>query len=112
MSPGFFDDLVPRWVPGEPRLWTNVSGVAELTAGALVANRSTERLGGWAALAVLIAVYPANIDDTLTHPPTDARGVASLVRLPLQIPLVLWAHHHARARHGAAVPAGREQATD
>lgn len=108
VSPEFFDELVPGWVPGEPRFWTNVSGVAELAVGALVANRRTERIGGWAALALFVAVYPANIYDAVSHPPTDGRGVASLMRLPLQLPLFAWALHHARARHGPGVPSGRD----
>ncbi len=98
VSPAFFDELVPAWVPGDPRTWTNVSGAAEIAVGALVANRRTEQVGGWAALALFVAVYPANIHDALTNPPTDARGVASLVRLPLQLPLFAWALHHARRR--------------
>ena len=108
VSPEFFDDLVPGWVPGAPRAWTNVSGVAEIVVGGLVANRRTERIGGWAALALFLAVYPANIHDTLTNPPTDARGVASLIRLPLQLPLFAWSLHNARARHGAVVPSHRD----
>lgn len=108
VSPEFFDGLVPAWVPGEPRFWTNVSGAAELAAGALVANRRTERVGGWAALAVFVAVYPANVNDALTNPPSDARGIASWVRLPLQLPLFAWALHHARARHGSDVPSSRD----
>lgn len=111
VSPEFFDDLVPGWMPGSPRFWTNASGVAELTVGGLLANRRTERVGGWAALAVLVAVYPANIVDTIDHPPTDARGIASLVRLPLQLPLFAWALHHARACHGSGVPSARDSAS-
>jgi uncharacterized membrane protein len=103
LTPEFFDELVPSWLPGERRLWTYGSGVAELAVGALVGNRRTEHIGGWAALVLFIAVYPANIQDAIDHPPTDARGVASLVRLPLQLPLFAWAFHHARARHGDAV---------
>jgi uncharacterized membrane protein len=96
VTPAFFDDLVPGWVAGPARAWTNVSGVAELAAGALVARRRTERIGAWAALVVFVAVYPANIHDTITHPPTDGRGIASLVRLPLQLPLFVWALRHTR----------------
>jgi len=69
----------------------------ELVVGGLLANRRTERLGGWAAFGLLLAVYPANVWDVVEHPPTDARGVASLVRLPLQLPLLAWALHHAGA---------------
>ncbi|HEX4903690.1 MAG TPA: hypothetical protein VFV42_12810 [Acidimicrobiales bacterium] len=88
VTPTFFDELVPGWVPGDPRAWTYASGVAELGVAGLLANRRTRRLGGWAAFALLLAVYPANIWDVIEHPPTGARGVASLVRLPLQLPLL------------------------
>jgi uncharacterized membrane protein len=111
VSPEFFDELVPSWVPGEPRLWTNVSGVAEIAVGALVANERTERIGGWAALALFVAVYPANVQDAISHPPTDGRGVTSLIRLPLQLPLFAWALHHARSRHGTGVPSRRDHDT-
>lgn len=111
VSPEFFDELVPTWVPGEPRFWTNVSGVAEVAVGAVVANRRTERIGGWAALALFVAVYPANVQDAISNPPTDARGVASLVRLPLQLPLFAWALHHAWARHGSGVSSARDNAS-
>lgn len=111
VSPEFFDDLVPSWVPGEPRFWTNVSGAAEIAVGGLVANRRTERVGGWAALALFVAVYPANIQDAVSHPPTDGRGVASLIRLPLQLPLFAWSLHHAWARHGGPVRSDRVNGT-
>jgi uncharacterized membrane protein len=91
VTPTFFDELVPGWVPGDPRAWTYASGVAELGVAGLLANRRTGRLGGWAAFALLLAVYPANIWDVVEHPPTDGRGIASLVRLPLQLPLLAWA---------------------
>lgn len=91
--PRFYEPLIPDALPGSARAWVHGSGVAELAAGALVANRRTERLGAWACFA---GVYPGNIHDTVQHPPTDARGIVSLLRLPLQIPLFLWALRHAR----------------
>jgi len=101
VTPTFFDELVPGWVPGDPRAWTYASGVAELAVGGLVANRRTAHVGGWAALALFVAVYPANVQDALEHPPTDGRGVASWIRLPLQLPLFAWAVHVARASRRA-----------
>lgn len=103
-APGFFDELVPAWVPGDARAWTYASGAAELAVGGLLANRRTEHLGGWAALALFVAVSPANVQDAFDHPPTDGRGIASLLRLPLQLALFAWALHHAR-------PPGRRHAS-
>lgn len=91
VQPRFFDDLVPDALPGSSRWWTYASGVAELVAAGLLVDRRTARTGAWAAFVVLLGVYPANIADVVEHPPTDARGLASLIRLPLQIPLLVWA---------------------
>lgn len=105
LSPELFDELVPGWVPGEPRAWTYASGAAELAVAGLLVGSRTARAGGWAAFGLLLAVYPANIWDTVEHPPTDARGVASLVRLPLQLPLLAWALHIAGvSRRGRTAP--------
>lgn len=96
VTPKFYDQLIPEALPGSARAWVYGSGVAELAAGALVVNRKTERLGAWASLAVFVGVWPGNIHDTFQNPPTDGRGIASLIRLPLQIPLFLWALRHTR----------------
>lgn len=104
VSPRFFDDLIPEAMPGTERAWVYGSGVAELVAGALTANRRTARLGAWTTFAVLLGVFPGNIYDSVQHPPTDGRGVASLVRLPLQLPLLWWAFRQARPPAGTGAP--------
>ncbi len=96
VNPRFYDELIPSWLPGSGRFWIYSSGLAELVAGVLVLNRTTSKLGAYATVAVLIAVYPANIWDAITHPPTDARGIGSLIRLPVQLPLIWWAYTHTR----------------
>ena len=60
-NPEFFDEIVPHALPGTPRSWTYVSGVAELACAVAVANPRTRRLGGLAAAALFVAVFPANI---------------------------------------------------
>ena len=71
--------------------------MAELTAGALVANRGTTRLGAWMTLAVLVGVYPGNIKMALdAGRPRDVAGWAAWLRLPLQFPLFWWAWRHTR----------------
>ncbi|HET7721878.1 MAG TPA: hypothetical protein VFK43_18050 [Acidimicrobiales bacterium] len=99
-APRAFDRIIPGWLPGDPRTWTYVSGVWELASAALVANRRTSRLGGWAAAATLVAVYPANVQMAVDNPPTTPFGVALLLRLPLQVPMIAWALGHARGRAG------------
>lgn len=86
--PTFFDGIVPSVLP-DPRFWTYLSGAAELTVAGLVAVPRTRRLGGLAAAALFIAVFPANIQMAL-----DADGASEQLiawgRLPFQIPLILW----------------------
>lgn len=97
VSPGFYDDLVPDWMPGDPRTVTQVSGFAELTVGTLLLGRRTARVGGWSTAALLVAVYPANVQMALdAGAPADAEGWAAWLRLPLQVPLVVWAVRVAR----------------
>ena len=94
--PDQFDRIIPRWVPGRPRTWTYVSGVAELASAALLSQQRTRRLGGWAAAATIAGVYPANVQMAIDNPPSTRLGVASWLRLPLQFPMVIWALRQAR----------------
>ena len=99
--PEFFDPIVPEWMPGTRRTTTLVSGAAELMAGLLVANPGTRRVGGWVCLLVFLGVFPANVQAALdggiasASPPLDSAAAAWL-RLPLQIPMLLWARRVAR----------------
>ncbi len=96
--PGPFDSIVPGWVPGPPRLWTVASGVAELGVGVLLANPPTRRFAGAAAAALLIAVFPANVDMAWQQRHHPVMRVVTLARLPLQVPLVMWAMRVATSR--------------
>jgi uncharacterized membrane protein len=98
--PGPFDRIIPKWVPGNPRTWTQVSGVWELSSAALLAMPRTKRIGAYVAGATIVAVYPANIQMAIDNPPSTPTGVVSLLRLPLQIPMVVWALGHARRSQG------------
>ena len=86
VTPKFFDAIVPKALPN-PRLWTHASGVAELAVAAAVANPSTRRMGGAAAAALFVAVFPANIQAAASAR-TPAEKVLTWARLPLQAPLV------------------------
>jgi uncharacterized membrane protein len=91
--PRHYDRIVPDALP--PRLTTVVSGVAELGIAAGLAFPATRRASGWAAAALFAAVFPANVkmaNDLLDNPrSTRVMRLVSVLRLPLQAPLVLWA---------------------
>jgi uncharacterized membrane protein len=93
-APTLFDRIIPKWVPGAPRMWTYVSGVWELSSAALLATPRTRRLGAYAAAATLVAVYPANIQMALDNKPTTPYGVGLWARLPMQLPMIGWALKH------------------
>lgn len=100
-APGLFDAMIPAALPGEPRTWTLASGAAELAVAAAVAAPRTRRLGGYAAAALFVAVFPANVQMALDAGSTVER-VVTWGRLPLQVPLVWWAWRVARPRDRAA----------
>lgn len=93
VRPEFYDALIPPFLPA-PRAWTYASGAAELACAAAVVLPRTRRWGGWATAALFVAVFPANIYSAVE--PGDLPRWAAIARLPLQIPLVLWAVQVAR----------------
>ncbi|GGW76826.1 membrane protein [Streptomyces lucensis JCM 4490] len=100
-APRQFDHLVPRTLPGSPRAWTYGSGVVELALAAGVAARRTRPVAARAAAAFFVGVFPANVKMAVDwrHRSAPQRN-AALARLPLQVPLVLWARGVARTAEG------------
>lgn len=88
--PRIFDRVVPRWVPGSARGWVYVSGVAELACAAALAHPRTRAVGGLATAALMLAVFPGNVQMFQDARSPRARAI-TLARLPLQLPLILWA---------------------
>ena len=89
--PRQFDHIVPRSLPGSPRAWTCASGAVELALAAGLALPRTRRAAALASAAFFVGVFPANVKMAADwrHRPAPQKA-AALVRLPLQIPLVLW----------------------
>lgn len=88
LRPEPFDSIVPTVLPS-PRTFTYVSGVAELAVAAAVAHRPTRERGALAAAVLFVLVFPANVWMAF-HPGEVPRWLA-VARLPLQVPLVVWA---------------------
>lgn len=89
-GPESFVAIVPPYLP-EPLLLVYVSGVAEIAGGIGVLIPRLRRLAGWGLLALLAAVYPANIHMAL-HPELfpQMTQTALYVRLPVQFVLAAW----------------------
>ena len=91
-----FVSIVPDYLPAHTAL-VRVSGLAEMVGGVGVLVPSTRRWGAWFLVALLIAVFPANVW-MVQHP----ERFPSLppwqlwARLPLQIPLIAWAWLYTR----------------
>ena len=86
-----FEAIVPRPL-GDPKPWVQASGAAELACAAALALPRTRRAGGLAAAALFVAVFPANVKMAVDWSDRSVTEQAiAYGRLPLQIPLVLWA---------------------
>ncbi|MGW9030943.1 DoxX family protein [Streptomyces sp. NPDC055722] len=101
--PQQFDAIVPRALPGPARTWTYTSGAVELALAAGVALPRTRRAAARVAAAFFVGVFPANVQMAADwrDRPTPLRA-AALARLPLQVPLVLWARNIAKNTEATA----------
>jgi uncharacterized membrane protein len=87
--PGVYKQIVPPGM-GDPATLVRVSGVAEIAGGVGVLMPRTRRLAGFGLIALLAAVFPANIQ--MARNPAKFKkipGWALYARLPLQ-PLMMW----------------------
>jgi len=90
VSPRAYEAIVPPQLKDQAKPVVQVSGWAEIAGGVGVLVPATRRLAGWWLVALLIAVFPANIHMART-PERFAKipRWALLARLPLQ-PLMIW----------------------
>lgn len=96
VNPSFYVPMVPPYLPS-PGLLVQLSGLAELLLGILVLVPRTRRLAAWGLIALLIAVFPANVHMAL-HPELfpDITPTFLYVRLPFQALFIFWAWIYAR----------------
>lgn len=93
-----FAEIVPDQLP-VPYALVYASGVAELLCALGLAVPRTRRHAAWATALLLVAVFPANVQMALdAGDRSEAYRWGTYARLPLQVPLVLWAVAIARRR--------------
>ncbi|WP_320814489.1 DoxX family protein [Flavobacterium sp.] len=90
-QPRLYLKIIPNYLPN-PILLNKLSGFAEILLGILVCLSFTSNYAAWGIIALLIAVFPANIykfqnDKAALGLPKWLR----LLRLPLQLALIYWA---------------------
>lgn len=96
LRPRFYEAIVPPAIASRKREIVAVSGVAEIAGAAMVLHPATRRRGRWWLLALLVAVFPANVHMAVN--PDQVRGLdlrkiprwALWARLPLQPLAMLW----------------------
>jgi uncharacterized membrane protein len=80
--------IMPPALPA-PRLLVLLSGAAEVAGGLGLLLPATRRAAAWSLLALLVAVFPANIYMLQIHEQLPIPTWVAWARLPLQ-PLLMW----------------------
>jgi len=89
VTPETFAKIVPPGLPA-PKTLVAISGIAELLGGLGVFPIATRRAAGIGLVALLVAVFPANVYMAVSEKFTAiAPAWALWARLPLQ-PLAIW----------------------
>jgi len=98
IGPDSYLKIMPLYLPWHLEL-VYLSGFFEIVLGFLLLIPRFSRLAAWGIIALLIAVFPANIflyqhQEVMPGPP-----MLHLLRLPLQAVFILWAYWHTRCEH-------------
>ena len=96
INPDFYMKIIPQYLPLHREL-VYLSGLCEIVLGLLLFVPRFSRLAAWGTIALLIAVFPANIyvyqnQDMLPAPP-----LFHLLRLPFQGVFILWVYWHTKS---------------
>lgn len=95
VQPEFYMKIMPPYLPWHSQL-VYLSGFFEVALGLLLFVPKFSNWAAWAIIALLIAVFPANIylyqhQEILPAPP-----ILHLLRLPLQAVFIAWAYWHTK----------------
>jgi uncharacterized membrane protein len=98
LRPQTYEQIMPGYLPAHREL-VLISGAAEIAGGVAVTFSQTRRVAGLWLIALLIAVFPANVNMALHADEFRSIPPALLwARLPLQGVLIWWAQRATCAR--------------
>lgn len=104
VHPQAYLKMIPPYVPF-PRAMNVISGAAEIIGGIAVLVPRLRRAAGWWLIALLLAVFPANLHVAL-HGWGGVKIPAWILwaRLPLQIALIAWVYASCLAKQKRNAP--------
>lgn len=92
LAPETYVAMMPSALPA-PWALVYISGVAEILGGLGLLHPRTRRFAAWGLIALLVAVFPANLNMAINDLPLGKRDLptwALWARLPLQLVLIAW----------------------
>ncbi len=95
VAPAFYVRIMPPYLPFHRPL-VLLSGAIELILGVLLLIPRSSRFAAWGLIALLIAVFPANIYLFQHQEIVRVSPIVHLLRLPMQGVLILWAFAYTR----------------
>lgn len=102
LNPEFYVGIMPPWLPAHREL-VLISGVFEILGGLGVFVAPLRASAGWGLVALLVAVFPANLHMALNPEQFPSLPEPALwARLPLQGVLMAWAWWATREAGGPA----------
>jgi uncharacterized membrane protein len=89
--PRMYKSIMPSWLPWHlPLIYA--SGTCEIVFALLLIPQSTRLLAAWLIIALLIAVFPTNIQMTIDYCRRhNSYTWLTIIRLPIQLLLIAWA---------------------
>lgn len=97
---GFYLKIVPPYVPWHPAM-VYISGACEIAGGIGLLIPPLRRAAAWGLVALLIAVFPANVFMATDPLAAGAESIPPAIlwgRLPLQLVFIWWVLWATRAR--------------
>jgi len=92
IHPEFYRKIMPPWLPYHHGLIV-ASGICEILLALLLIPERTRKFAAWGIIALLIAVFPANIQMSINYYNQGNRHFwVTIARLFLQPLLILWAY--------------------
>ncbi|HZE84334.1 MAG TPA: DoxX family membrane protein [Puia sp.] len=92
-------EIMPPYLPF-PLALVYICGVCEIVIGLLLIPVLTRKLAAWLLIALLVAVFPANIQMALNYwRPHNPHLWIAIVRLPIQVLLIAWAYMYTRPNY-------------